>query len=95
MTKIEVDIRPFTDLLLGSFSITTGTSIDMHLLNISEHVTLGFGQMGEVFANFLSNPLALSNKDGVGWSYVACYLDTTRVKTGRKLGFPVLYVCPW
>ncbi|KAL2343884.1 hypothetical protein Fmac_005169 [Flemingia macrophylla] len=55
-------------------------------------VILGFGQMGQVLANFLSNPLA-SRGDGdlVGWPYVAFDLDPTVVKAARKLGFPIQY----
>nr|KYP54519.1 Glutathione-regulated potassium-efflux system protein kefB [Cajanus cajan] len=55
-------------------------------------VILGFGQMGQVLANFLSNPLA-SRGDGdlVGWPYVAFDLDPTVVKAASKLGFPIQY----
>ncbi|XP_027347536.1 K(+) efflux antiporter 3, chloroplastic isoform X2 [Abrus precatorius] len=55
-------------------------------------VILGFGQMGQVLANFLSNPLATGgDSDAVGWPYVAFDLDPTVVKTARELGFPILY----
>ncbi|KAK9286202.1 hypothetical protein L1049_014586 [Liquidambar formosana] len=55
-------------------------------------VILGFGQMGQVLANFLSAPLA-SGVDGdvVGWPCVAFDIDPSVVKASRKLGFPVLY----
>ncbi|XP_027347538.1 K(+) efflux antiporter 3, chloroplastic isoform X4 [Abrus precatorius] len=44
-------------------------------------VILGFGQMGQVLANFLSNPLATGgDSDAVGWPYVAFDLDPTVVK---------------
>ncbi|XP_058081393.1 K(+) efflux antiporter 3, chloroplastic-like isoform X2 [Magnolia sinica] len=55
-------------------------------------VILGFGQMGQVLANFLSTPLA-SGLDGdfAGWPYAAFDLDPGVVKAARKLGFPILY----
>lgn len=55
-------------------------------------VILGFGQMGQVLANFLSAPLA-SGIDGdlAGWPYVAFDLNPTVVKASGKLGFPILY----
>ncbi|MQL75211.1 hypothetical protein Taro_007581 [Colocasia esculenta] len=55
-------------------------------------VIVGFGQMGQVLANFLSTPLA-SGLDGnaMGWPYVAFDLNPGVVKAARKLGFPVLY----
>ncbi|XP_050364559.1 K(+) efflux antiporter 3, chloroplastic isoform X1 [Argentina anserina] len=61
--------------------------------NSSEPVViLGFGQMGQVLANFLSTPLA-SGIDGeaLGWPYVAFDLDPSVVKASRKQGFPILY----
>ncbi|KAJ6345656.1 hypothetical protein OIU78_008334 [Salix suchowensis] len=61
--------------------------------NVSEPVVIvGFGQMGQVLANFLSAPLA-SGIDGnfVGWPYVAFDLNVSVVKASRKLGFPILY----
>ncbi|KAL3538744.1 hypothetical protein ACH5RR_002110 [Cinchona calisaya] len=57
-------------------------------------VILGFGQMGQVLANFLSTQLASGldgDRLGVGWPYVAFDLDPSVVKASRKLGFPVLY----
>ncbi|PKI47694.1 hypothetical protein CRG98_031913 [Punica granatum] len=55
-------------------------------------VILGFGQMGQVLANFLSAPLA-SGIDGdlSGWPYIAFDLNPSVVKASRKLGFPILY----
>ncbi|XP_061370612.1 K(+) efflux antiporter 3, chloroplastic-like isoform X2 [Gastrolobium bilobum] len=66
---------------------------EMLNFNASEPVViLGFGQMGQVLANFLSNPLASGgDSDAVGWPYVAFDLDPTVVKAARKLGFPILY----
>ncbi|XP_022726856.1 K(+) efflux antiporter 3, chloroplastic-like isoform X5 [Durio zibethinus] len=55
-------------------------------------VIIGFGQMGQVLANFLSTPLA-SGGDGdiMGLHYVAFDLNPSVVKASRKLGFPILY----
>ncbi|XP_021776207.1 K(+) efflux antiporter 3, chloroplastic-like isoform X1 [Chenopodium quinoa] len=61
--------------------------------DVSEPVViLGFGQMGQVLANFLSAPLA-SGADGeaAGWPYVAFDLNPSVVESAKKLGFPVLY----
>ncbi|KAJ0010122.1 hypothetical protein Pint_33523 [Pistacia integerrima] len=55
-------------------------------------VILGFGQMGQVLANFLSTPLASGlDTDMVGWPYVAFDLNPSVVKASRKLGFSILY----
>lgn len=55
-------------------------------------VIVGFGQMGQVLANFLSAPLASgAGGDSAGWRFVAFDLDPGRVKAARKVGFPVLY----
>ncbi|KAK2662782.1 hypothetical protein Ddye_001356 [Dipteronia dyeriana] len=55
-------------------------------------VILGFGQMGQVLANFLSTPLATGGDGGfMGWPYVAFDLNPSVVKASRKLGFPTLY----
>lgn len=61
--------------------------------NVSEPVViLGFGQMGQVLANFLSTPLvAALDGDLAGMPYVAFDLDPTVIKTARNLGYPVLY----
>ncbi|GLJ29909.1 hypothetical protein SUGI_0591300 [Cryptomeria japonica] len=55
-------------------------------------VILGFGEMGQVLANFLSTPLAAGlDGDLAGLPYVAFDLDPTVIKGARNLGFPVLY----
>lgn len=55
-------------------------------------VIIGFGQMGQVLANFLSTPLASGlGGDSAGWRFVAFDLDPSQVKAARKAGFPVLY----
>ncbi|KAI4367164.1 hypothetical protein MLD38_022932 [Melastoma candidum] len=55
-------------------------------------VILGFGQMGQVLANFLSAPLASGVEgDLSGWPYVAFDLNPSVVKDCRKLGFPILF----
>ncbi|KAJ9561229.1 hypothetical protein OSB04_006389 [Centaurea solstitialis] len=54
-------------------------------------VILGFGQMSQVLANFLSTPLASGLDGDAGWPFVAFDLDPTVVKTSRKLGFPIQY----
>ncbi|KAI3969778.1 hypothetical protein MKW92_018741 [Papaver armeniacum] len=61
--------------------------------NVTEPVViLGFGQMGQVLANFLSTPLASEMYgDLVGWPYVAFDIDPRVVKNQRKMGFPILY----
>ncbi|XAR73028.1 hypothetical protein NMG60_11019877 [Bertholletia excelsa] len=68
-------------------------AVDMVNFDAEEPVViLGFGQMGQVLANFLSTALT-SGIDGdvVGWPYVAFDIDPSVVKASRKLGFPVLY----
>ncbi|XVF45773.1 hypothetical protein PTKIN_Ptkin02bG0233200 [Pterospermum kingtungense] len=54
-------------------------------------VIIGFGQMGQVLANFLSTPLASGGDDIMGLSFVAFDLNPSVVKASRKLGFPILY----
>ncbi|KAG8645782.1 hypothetical protein MANES_10G091900v8 [Manihot esculenta] len=54
-------------------------------------VILGFGQMGQVLANFLSVQLATGVDAEVVWPYVAFDLNPSVVKASRKLGFPTLY----
>ncbi|KAK6283064.1 hypothetical protein POUND7_016889 [Theobroma cacao] len=55
-------------------------------------VIIGFGQMGQVLANFLSTPLASGvDGDSMGLHYVAFDLNPSVVKASRKLGFPILY----
>ncbi|KAH0457379.1 hypothetical protein IEQ34_012694 [Dendrobium chrysotoxum] len=55
-------------------------------------VILGFGQMAQVLANFLSMPLASGcESDTIGWPYVVFDLNLSEVKAARRLGFPILY----
>ncbi|KAI3675374.1 hypothetical protein L1987_84964 [Smallanthus sonchifolius] len=54
-------------------------------------VILGFGQMSQVLANFLSTPLANGIDGDAGWPFVAFDLDPSVVKASSKLGFPILY----
>ncbi|KAG6498664.1 K(+) efflux antiporter 3, chloroplastic-like [Zingiber officinale] len=61
---------------------------DMVSFDASEPIViLGFEQMGQVLANFLSTPLAGDE----GMPYVAFDLNLRVVKEARKLGFPILY----
>ncbi|GMY38904.1 K(+) efflux antiporter 3, chloroplastic [Fagus crenata] len=66
---------------------------EMENFDVSEPVViLGFGQMGQVLANFLASPLASGlDGDSMGVAYVAFDLDLSIVKASRKLGFPILY----
>lgn len=68
-------------------------STELSNFNVSEPVViLGFDQMGQVLANFLSTPLvAALDGDLAGMPYVAFDLDPTVIKTARNLGFPVVY----
>ncbi|KAJ9159284.1 hypothetical protein P3X46_024799 [Hevea brasiliensis] len=71
----------------------TDKATEMVNFDASEPVViLGFEQMGQVLANFLSAQLA-AGVDGevVGWPYVAFDLNPSVVKASRKLGFPILY----
>ncbi|WOL08938.1 K(+) efflux antiporter 3, chloroplastic [Canna indica] len=62
--------------------------VDMVSFEATEPVViLGFEQMGQVLANFLSTPLAGDE----GMPYVAFDLNLGVVKAARKLGFPILY----
>ncbi|OEL26897.1 K(+) efflux antiporter 3, chloroplastic [Dichanthelium oligosanthes] len=55
-------------------------------------VILGFGEMGQVLAKFLSAPLSFGlDQDAEGWPYVAFDLNPAVVKSARRSGFPVLY----
>ncbi|KAI0501324.1 hypothetical protein KFK09_016268 [Dendrobium nobile] len=55
-------------------------------------VILGFGQMAQVLANFLSMPLASGcESNTIGWPYVVFDLNLSEVKAARRLGFPILY----
>ncbi|KAG5526179.1 hypothetical protein RHGRI_032454 [Rhododendron griersonianum] len=54
---------------------------DMVNFDASEPVViLGFGQMGQVLANFLAAPLASGVDDVAGWPYVAFDIDLSVVK---------------
>ncbi|CAI8618019.1 unnamed protein product [Vicia faba] len=66
---------------------------DMVNFDVNEPVVvLGFGQMGQVLANLLSNPMASEgDSDAIGWPYVVFDIDARVVKEGRKLGFPIIY----
>ncbi|MED6169518.1 K(+) efflux antiporter 3, chloroplastic [Stylosanthes scabra] len=61
--------------------------------NVSEPVViLGFGQMGQVLANFLGSPFASGvDSVSVGWPYVVFDLNPSVVKEAQKLGFPIVY----
>ncbi|PWA96389.1 K+ efflux antiporter 3 [Artemisia annua] len=60
--------------------------------DVSEPVAiLGFGQMSQVLANFLSTPLATGIDGEAGWPFVAFDLDPSIVKESSKLGFPIRY----
>ncbi|KAL1196378.1 K(+) efflux antiporter 3 [Cardamine amara subsp. amara] len=70
-----------------------GEKLDEENVNydVSESIVIiGFGQMGQVLANFLSTPL-VSDSDLVGWPYIGFDLNPAVVKESRKLGFPILY----
>nr|UNQ45078.1 K+ efflux antiporter 3 [Olimarabidopsis pumila] len=69
-----------------------GERIDEEVnFDVSESIVIiGFGQMGQVLANFLSTPL-VSDSDLVGWPYIGFDLNPAVVKESRKLGFPILY----
>ncbi|XP_020599791.1 K(+) efflux antiporter 3, chloroplastic isoform X2 [Phalaenopsis equestris] len=55
-------------------------------------VILGFGQMAQVLANFLSMPLASGcDSNTIGWPYVVFDLNLSEVQAARRLGFPILY----
>ncbi|KAK4271358.1 hypothetical protein QN277_020062 [Acacia crassicarpa] len=84
--------RRAADFLDDQFDAENRAS-EMVNFNASEPVViLGFGQMGQVLANFLSNPLASGGDNDAGeWSYVAFDLDPTVVRAARNLGFPILY----
>ncbi|CAN7091927.1 unnamed protein product [Brassica rapa subsp. narinosa] len=61
--------------------------------DVSESIVIiGFGQMGQVLANFLSTPLVSGvDSDLVGWPYIGFDLNPAVVKESRKQGFPILY----
>ncbi|CAI7782518.1 unnamed protein product [Closterium sp. NIES-54] len=63
-----------------------------HFAGAEPIVILGFNQMGQVLANFLSTPLAAgSGGDAAGWNFISFDLNPKRVRLGASLGFPVLY----
>lgn len=75
------------------FNIPQDNSMTSETFEASDPVVIiGFGQMGQVLANFLSTPLASGlGGDSAGWRFVAFDLDPGRVKAARKSGFSVLY----
>ncbi|CAI5479757.1 unnamed protein product [Closterium sp. Yama58-4] len=69
-----------------------GASHSAHFAGAEPIVILGFNQMGQVLANFLSTPLAAgSGGDAAGWPFISFDLNPKRVRLGASLGFPVLY----
>ncbi|CAI5473902.1 unnamed protein product [Closterium sp. Yama58-4] len=69
-----------------------GASHSTHFAGAEPIVILGFNQMGQVLANFLSTPLAAgSGGDAAGWPFISFDLNPKRVRLGASLGFPVLY----
>ncbi|GMH16413.1 hypothetical protein Nepgr_018254 [Nepenthes gracilis] len=84
--------RRAADFIDGILDVDS-TAVESMNFHASEPVViLGFGQMGQVLANFLSAPLASGgDSDLVGWPYVAFDLNPAVVKAARKLGFPILY----
>ncbi|CAI5533245.1 unnamed protein product [Closterium sp. Naga37s-1] len=69
-----------------------GASHSTHFAGAEPIVILGFNQMGQVLANFLSTPLAAgSGGDAAGWNFISFDLNPKRVRLGASLGFPVLY----
>ncbi|KAF5206233.1 Glutathione-regulated potassium-efflux system protein [Thalictrum thalictroides] len=84
--------RKAADYIDKKFDLET-TVTEMEDFGATEPVViLGFGQMGQVLANFLSTPLASGlDGDNVGWPFVAFDLDPGIVKAGRRKGFPILY----
>ncbi|GJP75060.1 hypothetical protein CLOP_g5559 [Closterium sp. NIES-67] len=70
----------------------SGGSHSNHFAGAEPIVILGFNQMGQVLANFLSTPLAAgSGGDAAGWPFISFDLNPKRVGLGASLGFPVLY----
>ncbi|KAJ8452914.1 hypothetical protein Cgig2_014677 [Carnegiea gigantea] len=84
--------RKAADFVAGKFDEDDKMTEGMNFDAAEPVVILGFGQMGQVLANFLSAPLASgSDGDARGWPYVAFDVDPAVVKAAKKLGFPVLY----
>lgn len=84
--------RKAADFVAGRFEDDNKMAESMNFDASEPVVILGFGQMGQVLANFLSAPLASgSDGEGRGWPYVAFDVDPAVVKAAMKLGFPVLY----
>lgn len=84
--------RKAADFVAGKFDADAKMTEDVNFDATEPVVILGFEQMGQVLANFLSAPLASgSDGDSVGWPYVAFDLDPTVVKEAKSRGFPVLY----
>eukprot|EP00252_Welwitschia_mirabilis_P019739 TRINITY_DN4653_c0_g1_i2.p2 TRINITY_DN4653_c0_g1~~TRINITY_DN4653_c0_g1_i2.p2 ORF type:complete len:392 (+),score=112.08 TRINITY_DN4653_c0_g1_i2:1807-2982(+) len=84
--------RKAADIINSKFEDSEKTK-EQRNFGVNEPVViLGFSQMGQVLANFLSTPLAAGlDGDLAGIPYVAFDLDPMIVKAARKLGFPVLY----
>lgn len=84
--------RKAADFVAGKFDEDDKMTEGMNFDAAEPVVILGFGQMGQVLANFLSAPLASgSDGDARGWPYVAFDVDPAVVKAAKKLAFPVLY----
>ncbi|XP_025622212.1 K(+) efflux antiporter 3, chloroplastic isoform X1 [Arachis hypogaea] len=84
--------RRAADFIDGKFDVEFKAS-EMVNFGVTEPVVIvGFGQMGQVLANFLSNPLASGgDSDAAGWPYVAFDLDPALVNAAKKAGFPIHY----
>ncbi|RYR35795.1 hypothetical protein Ahy_A10g050900 isoform B [Arachis hypogaea] len=82
--------RRAADFIDGKFDVEFKAS-EMVNFGVTEPVVIvGFGQMGQVLANFLSNPLASGgDSDAAGWPYVAFDLDPALA--AKKAGFPIHY----
>ncbi|KAL9238513.1 hypothetical protein vseg_012922 [Gypsophila vaccaria] len=84
--------RKAADIIAEKFEADVKVSESMNYEASEPVVILGFGQMGQVLANFLSAPLASgADGDAVGWPYVAFDQNPAVVKRAKDLGFPVLY----
>ncbi|KAJ3674522.1 hypothetical protein LUZ60_005138 [Juncus effusus] len=84
--------RKAADLIDEKFQQKEKTTEIMSFDSSEPVIILGFGQMGQILANFLSAPLASGpDESNVGWPYVGFDLNPTVVKAARKSGFRVLY----